>query len=179
MMDLHFPILSLALRELVKSKFQPYCQESKARRRWLHKFSQRHRPALWRRTSVSQKLPKQLEEKLSGFYEMYAKFLKIGKHILTLVGNLDKTRVFLDMVPNKSFENRGSKSVTVRKSGFKKNTWQLFLPKPRVEIFCHQWSSSLVKLTVLLKTLMFLITSVLLTRKRSEHLMMVSYEKYG
>ena len=45
-MDLHFPILSLALRELVKSKFQPYCQESKARRRWLHKFSQRHRPAL-------------------------------------------------------------------------------------------------------------------------------------
>ena len=122
MMDLHYPISSLALREQVKSKFQSYCQESIASRGWLHKFSQRHRLALRRRTSVSRKLPKQLEEKLSGFYEIYAKFLKIGKHIRALVGNMDKTPVFFDMVPNKSFENKGSKSVTVRKSACKKNT---------------------------------------------------------
>ena len=119
-MDLQLPILSLALRNFAKSRIHPYCQEFKASRGWLQKFSQRHGLALRRRTSISQNLPKQLEEKLSGFYEMFANFLKIGKYPLALVGNMDKMPIFFDMLPNKPFAKKGSKSVTVRTSGCEK-----------------------------------------------------------
>ena len=60
-----------------------------------------------------------MEEELSGFYEMSAKFLKIREY-LALVGNMDETPVFLDMVPNKSFAKKGAKSVIVRTSACEK-----------------------------------------------------------
>ena len=72
---------------------------------------QRHGLALRRRNSISQKLPEQFKEKLSCFYEMCAKFLKIGKYPLALVRNMDETPVFFDMVPNKSFAKKGSQLV--------------------------------------------------------------------
>ena len=109
-MDLHLPISSLALRKFAKSKIQPSCQEFKASRGWLQKLIQRHGDALRRRTSISQMLPKQLEEKLSDFYETCARFLKIE--------NMDEMLVFFDIVLNKSFAEKGSKSVHVKTSGF-------------------------------------------------------------
>ena len=42
MMDLHFPISSVALRKFAKSKIQPYCQGFKASRGWLQKFNQHY-----------------------------------------------------------------------------------------------------------------------------------------
>ena len=120
MMGLHFPILSLAIRKFAKSKIQHYWPEFKGRRGWLQKFTQRHGLALQRRTSISQKLTKQLEEKLSALFVMCAKFLKIGKYPLVLVGNMDETPGFFNMVLNKSFAKKISKSVTVRTFGCQK-----------------------------------------------------------
>ena len=51
---------------------------------------------------------------------MYAKFLKIRKYPLALIGNMDQTSVFFDMVPNKSFAKKRSKSVFVGTSGCEK-----------------------------------------------------------
>ena len=70
MMDVQFPISSLTLRKLFKSKIQCYCQIYKESSGWLQKFSKRYELALRRRTSISQNLLKQLEEKLSGFDEI-------------------------------------------------------------------------------------------------------------
>ena len=42
---------------------------------------------------------------------MCAKSLKIGKHPLKLVGNMDETPFFFDMVPIKSFAEKGSKQL--------------------------------------------------------------------
>ena len=47
-------------------------------------------------------------------------FLRIGKYPLALVSNMDETSVFLDMVPNKTFAKKSSRSVTVRTSGCEK-----------------------------------------------------------
>ena len=44
---------------------------------------------------------------------MCAKFLKIGKYALALVGNMNETPVFFDMVSNKSFAEKNSESVVV------------------------------------------------------------------
>ena len=63
-MDLHLPIsIFLALRKFAKSKIQPYYQEFKLSRGRLQSFRQHHGLTLRRRFSISQKFPKQLENK--------------------------------------------------------------------------------------------------------------------
>ena len=59
---------------------------------------------------------------MSSFYEICAKFLKIGKYPQARAGNIDKAPVFFDMIPNKSLAKKGPKSVTVRTSGCVKKT---------------------------------------------------------
>ena len=86
-----------SFEKIYQSKTQPYYQKFKASRGWLQKFSQRHGLALRRRTSITQKLSKQLEEKFPALYEMCAKFLKIRKYPLAVFGNMDETPVFFDM----------------------------------------------------------------------------------
>ena len=67
---------------------------SNASRGWVRKLFNQHKLALRARTSVSQKLPKQLEGVLSKFYEDAARFRRIGKYPLSLVGNMDETLAF-------------------------------------------------------------------------------------
>ena len=63
---------------------------------------------------MCQKLPSQLESKISSFYSECVRFLKIGKCPLPVIGNTDETPVFFDMVPEKSLVQKGQKSVTIR-----------------------------------------------------------------
>ena len=96
------------------------CYESGCSRGWVCHFKERHNLALRKKTSLCQKLPSQLESKISLFYSDCARFLKIGKYPLLLIGNMGKTPVFFDMVPEKSFVQKGQNSVTIRTSGSKK-----------------------------------------------------------
>ena len=68
---------------------------------------------------MCQKLPSQLGSKIS-FYSECIRFLKIGKYPLPLIGHIDETLVFFDMMPEKSLVQKGQKSVTIRASGSEK-----------------------------------------------------------
>ena len=87
----------------------------------VRKFFNRHKLALRVRTSFSQKLPKQLEGVLSKFYEDAASFMRIGKYPLSLVGNLDETPAFCDMVQSIYTSKKGERKCMVRYSGSGKN----------------------------------------------------------
>ena len=102
--DLHVPVSVLALQEKAKGVVQPHNPDFNASRGWVVKFFQRHRLSLHSRTSVSQKLPRQLEESISKFYADAGRFMRIGKYPRSLVGNMDETPAFFDMVPTKSRE---------------------------------------------------------------------------
>ena len=78
-----------------------------ASRGWVRQFKERHNLALHRKTSLYQKLPYQLESKIFSFYFECARFLKIGKYPLSLIGNMNETPVFFDMVPEKSLVQKG------------------------------------------------------------------------
>ena len=84
----------LALQEKAKNLIQPGNPEFNASRGWIEKFFNRHKLSLRSCTSVSQKLPRQLESVLSKFYADAAKFMRIGKYPLSLVGNMDETPAF-------------------------------------------------------------------------------------
>ena len=75
----------------------------------VRKFFNRHKLALRVRTSFSQKLPKQLEGVLSKFYEDAARFMKTEKYPLSLVGNMNETPAFFDMVPSKCISKKGDR----------------------------------------------------------------------
>ena len=66
--DFNFPVSILALQEKAKNLIQPGNPEFKASRGWIEKFFNRHELSLRSRTSVSQKLPSQLESVLTKFY---------------------------------------------------------------------------------------------------------------
>ena len=78
----------------LQEKAKLVIQSHNASRGWVRKFFNRRKLALRTRTSISQKLPKQLESVFSKFYEDAARFMRIGKYLLSLVGNMDETPAF-------------------------------------------------------------------------------------
>ena len=96
--DCHFPVSVMSLQEKAKLLIQPHNPSLNASRGWVRKFFNRHKLALHFRTSISQKFPKQLEDVLSKFHEDAARFIRTGKYPLSLIGNMDETPAFFDMV---------------------------------------------------------------------------------
>ena len=68
MIDLHLPISSLALIKFAKTKIEPHNPDFLGSKGWLQKFFARDNLSLRGGTSISQKLPTQLEEKLFIFF---------------------------------------------------------------------------------------------------------------
>ena len=83
--DLHVPVSILTLQEKAKRVLCPHNPTFNASRGWVEKFFARHRLALLSRTSVSQKLPKELEGSITKFYEDAGRYMRIFK------GKTDKT----------------------------------------------------------------------------------------
>ena len=65
--ELHVPVSILTLQEKAKRLVRPHNPTFNANRGWVEKFFARHRLSLLSRTSVSQKLPKQLEGSITKF----------------------------------------------------------------------------------------------------------------
>ena len=118
--DLNFPVSILALQEKAKNLIQPGNPEFKASFGWIEKFFNRHKLSLRSPTSVSHKLPSQLESVLTKFYADAANFMRIGKYPLSLVGNMDETPAFSDIVPSKRIATQVTKECVARTSGGEK-----------------------------------------------------------
>ena len=120
LLDVHMPVSVLALQEKAEKVIRPHSPSFGASRGWVEKFFARHRLSFRNHTSVSQKLPRQLEGVLTKFYEDAGCFMRIGKYPRSLVGNMDEMPAFFDMVPSKSICKTGSKKCIVCTSGCEK-----------------------------------------------------------
>ena len=118
--DLHVPVSILTLQEKSKHVGRPHNPAFNASRGWVEKIFARHRLSLLSRTSVSQKLPKQLDGSITKFYEDAGRYMRIGKYPRSLVANMDETPAFFDMIPAKSICKTGSRECIVRTSGSEK-----------------------------------------------------------
>lgn len=72
------------------------------------------------KTSVAQKLPKDLEAKIETFYKDVQNLRQNGKYSKEMIGNMDKTPLYFDMIPSRSLEKRGAKEVPVKSTGAQK-----------------------------------------------------------
>ena len=99
--DLHFPVSVLSLQMNAKLVIQAHNPSFSASRSLVEKFFTRHKFALWAHTSISQKLPKQLEGVQIKFRADAPRFTRIGKYSFSLVGNMDDASAFFDIVSSK------------------------------------------------------------------------------
>ena len=118
--DQHVPVSREAIKEHARSVCSASNPEFSASNGWLQKFMTRHNLALRSKTSLSQRLPADLETKVTSFNK-FVKDLRVEDEFDDeFIINMDETPVFFDLVPNKTVEKLGSKSVIVRSSGSEK-----------------------------------------------------------
>ena len=92
----------------------------KASLSWLRKFLKRHGLVLRRRTKISQKLPEHTKELLESFNRFVTQ-LRIEKSFgMCDIYNMDETPVWFDMAGNFTVNQRGEKTVHVRRTGNEK-----------------------------------------------------------
>ena len=91
--------------------------EFKASCGWAQKFLKRHLLVLRVKTSLSQKLPADLETKLGSFQEFVQRQRIEHDFALNMIGNMDEIPVYFDIITNKMIDKRGGRSVQVRTTG--------------------------------------------------------------
>ena len=74
----------------------------KASNGWTHRFMQRHNLSLRQKTKISQKLPNDLEDKITSFHSFLLKQRKQIDFELGQIGNMDETPMSFDLPGNRT-----------------------------------------------------------------------------
>lgn len=118
--DAHLPVS----RELIKTKarqlIKSYNPNFTASSGWLQKFMIRHSLSLRSKTSISQKLPVQLENKIECFLNEVRILRSNCLYPVENIINMDETPMYFDMVPSKTVSKKGVSEVRICSSGAEK-----------------------------------------------------------
>ena len=99
----------------------------KASVHWCHRFMDRHDLSIRRRTTISQKLPENFEDKLQKFQAFIITERKKHEYELSLIGNVDQTPLTFDMPANSTVDSKGTKSVSIMTTGHEKDRFTVML----------------------------------------------------
>ena len=118
--DLQLAVSTEMLKQQAKVMVTQVNPEFKASNRWAQKFMRRHSFVLRACTSMAKKLPGDLESKVVSFRDKVCSIRSRTDVNYDLLGNMDETPVFFDIVPGKTIEVKGKKTVRVRTTGTEK-----------------------------------------------------------
>ena len=105
----------------------PQEEEFVASRGWLEKFFRRNGFSLRRRTTVSQRLPEDLQPKVISFIMKTRQLRLKNQYPLSMIGNMDETPLWLDMPGETTITHTGDRSVPVRTTGHDKARFTVVL----------------------------------------------------
>ncbi len=111
-------LLSTYALKRVKEKLPDH--QFNAPRGWATKFMRRHNLALRMKTSLAQRLPVDLEERIANFHRKLYSIRSNDDFELELVGNMDETPAYFDIIPGRTIDAKGQKSVLIRTTGCEK-----------------------------------------------------------
>ena len=94
---------------------------------WAQRFKRRHNLVMQAHTSMAQKLPGYLESKVESFRDKVHSIRNRTDIDYRLLGNMDETPVFFDIVPGRTVEVKGRKEVRVRTTGAEKRHFTVVL----------------------------------------------------
>ncbi len=113
----HLPVTSECIMAYALTVIQPKFPDFQASKGWLQNFMRRNDLSLRAKTSLSQKLPADLEDKITSFH----KFVKDTREEMEfeedMIINMDETPLYFDLVPGRIVDQKGTKSVIVRTTG--------------------------------------------------------------
>ena len=95
---------------------------------WCTRFLRRRNFVLRQKTKIAQKLPEDLEEKITSFHRFVIKRHKETNYKLVDIGNMDETPVWFDMPSARTVNARGERTVLVNTTGHEKSHFTVVLP---------------------------------------------------
>ena len=99
----------------------------KASNGWLEKFMNRHCLSMRRRTTVSQRLPRDIVSKVTMFIMGIRRLRHSNKYPLGSIGNMDETPLWMDMPGETTICSTGERSVPTCSIGHDKNRFTVCL----------------------------------------------------
>ena len=105
------------LRDKALALIKQHNPNFKASEEWTRKFIRRHSLVLRAGTCVAQKLPGDLENQVSLFHDEVKTEKQKYNFSKYLIGNMDETPLYFDMVPSRTIEKKGAKEVRVKSTG--------------------------------------------------------------
>ena len=99
----------------------------KASNGWTHRFMKRHGLCIRQRTNISQKLPRDLEEKVSSFHKFVLRQRKQDEFELGQIGNMYETPMCFDLPGNRTIDHKGAKTIQIRTTGNEKSHFTVVL----------------------------------------------------
>lgn len=102
-------------------------QNFKGNRGWCDRFMKRKNLSIRQKTKIAQKLPKDLEDKITKFLSYVIRLRKSCNFDLTSIGNMDETPVWFDMPSERTVDIRGSKTILVKTTGHEKSRFTVVL----------------------------------------------------
>lgn len=94
---------------------------------WCSRFLKRNDLVLRQKTKISQKLPDDLEDKISSFQSFVIKMRRKEEYDLSQIGNMDETPVWFDMPTARTVSHKGQKTVLVKTTGHEKTRFTVVL----------------------------------------------------
>ena len=82
---------------------------------------------LRQKTKISQRLPDDLEEKITSFQSFVIRVRRSKNYSLVNIGNMDETPVWFDMPTSKTVDSVGAKTVLLKTTGHEKTRFTVVL----------------------------------------------------
>uniref|UniRef100_A0ABM0M4J5 Pogo transposable element with KRAB domain-like n=1 Tax=Saccoglossus kowalevskii TaxID=10224 RepID=A0ABM0M4J5_SACKO len=120
--DNQVPVSTNMLRQKAKELIRPHNVNPvfKSSAGWARRFLSRHSLSIRRRTSMAQRLPTELEDKITAFHDFIVEQRRTYNFPLELIGNMDETPAYFDLLPNTSIAQQGTKTVSIHSTGAEK-----------------------------------------------------------
>lgn len=116
----YLPVSRGMIRLKARTLIQQHNPQFTASEGWLQKFMRRHKLVLRCRTTLSQTLPCDLETKITAFHDRVRHVRENSDFPFELIANMDETPVYLDMIPSRTVNKKGKRSILVRSTNSEK-----------------------------------------------------------
>lgn len=94
---------------------------------WMRGFMARKKITLRRRTTVAQRIPNELGEKIVSYISQIRHFRMMHNYSAKHIAAMDETGLWLDMPGKTTLEEQGTRSVGIRTTGHEKNRFTVVL----------------------------------------------------
>ena len=94
---------------------------------WCYRFMKRNNLSMRVKTRIAQKLPAEYKDKVLEFHKYMINARKEINYEMGQIGNMDEVPLTFDVPSNKSVENKGAKTVTIKTTGHEKSHFTVVL----------------------------------------------------